>query len=39
MENKTRGSFFAGVTIAWEKPKTAIGCLVRMINTAPQFGF
>ena len=21
------------------KPKTAIGCLVRMINTAPQFGF
>ena len=39
MENKTRGSLFASVTIAWEKPKTAIGCLVRMINTAPQFGF
>ena len=38
-ENKTRGSLFASVTIAWEKPKTAIGCLVRMINTAPQFGF
>lgn len=36
---KTRGSFFNGFTIAWEKPKTAIGCLVRMINTAPQFGF
>src|SRR5258706_9311743 len=39
MENKPRGSFCAGFTIAWEKPKTAIGCLVRMINTAPQFGF
>jgi polyol permease family/HAD superfamily hydrolase (TIGR01549 family) len=38
-ENKTRGSLAAGFTIAWEKPKTAIGCLVRMINTAPQFGF
>src|ERR1700736_6284372 len=39
IENKTRGSLFASVTIAWQKPKTAIGCLVRMINTAPQFGF
>jgi polyol permease family/HAD superfamily hydrolase (TIGR01549 family) len=38
-ESKARGSIFASVTIAWEKPKTAIGCLVRMINTAPQFGF
>lgn len=27
------------VTIAWKRPKTAIGCLVRVINTAPQFGF
>ena len=39
MENKPRGSFFSGVAIAWGNPKTAIGCLVRMINTAPQFGF
>jgi polyol permease family len=39
MENKTRGSLFASFSIAWEKPKTAIGCVVRMINTAPQFGF
>src|SRR6202047_3299736 len=38
-ENKTRGSLSSGFTIAWEKPKTAIGCVVRMINTAPQFGF
>lgn len=27
------------VTIAWKEPKTAIGCIVRIINTAPQFGF
>jgi polyol permease family len=27
------------VSIAWRKPKTAIGCIVRVINTAPQFGF
>jgi polyol permease family/HAD superfamily hydrolase (TIGR01549 family) len=39
MESKTRGSLAAGFTIAWEKPKTAVGCVVRMINTAPQFGF
>jgi len=38
-ENKTRDSIFSSFTIAWEKPKTAIGCVVRMINTAPQFGF
>lgn len=27
------------VSIAWKKPKTAIGSVVRVINTAPQFGF
>jgi polyol permease family len=27
------------VAIAWRKPKTAIGCIVRIINTAPQNGF
>jgi polyol permease family len=30
---------FSSVTIAWREPKTAIGCVVRIINTAPQFGF
>ncbi|MBV9997669.1 MAG: MFS transporter [Verrucomicrobia bacterium] len=30
---------FSSMSIAWKKPKTAIGCVVRMINTAPQFGF
>jgi polyol permease family len=29
----------ASVTIAWRMPKTAVGCVVRIINTAPQFGF
>ncbi|MBV8377795.1 MAG: MFS transporter [Verrucomicrobia bacterium] len=39
MGTMRRGSLFSSISIAWEKPKTAIGCLVRMINTAPQFGF
>ncbi len=29
----------ASVSIAWREPKTAIGCVVRVINTAPQNGF
>ncbi len=29
----------SSVAIAWRVPKTAAGCLVRVINTAPQFGF
>ncbi len=29
----------ASLAIAWQKPKTAIGCVVRVINTAPQNGF
>jgi polyol permease family len=32
-------TLLSGVTIAWREPKIAIGCLVRVINTAPQFGF
>ena len=27
------------IPIAWQHPKTAIGCIVRIINTAPQSGF
>lgn len=27
------------ITLAWRKPKIGIGCLVRIINTAPEFGF
>ncbi len=33
------GTLFSSVSIAWRKPKTAIGCVVRIINTAPQYGF
>jgi len=36
---KPLSTLFSSVSIAWRKPKTAIGCLVRIINTAPQFGF
>ncbi len=32
-------TLLSSVTIAWREPRTAIGCLVRIINTAPQFGF
>ena len=32
-------TLLSSVSIAWEKPKTAIGCVVRVINTAPQNGF
>lgn len=32
-------TLFSSVSIAWRRPKTGIGCIVRIINTAPQFGF
>jgi MFS family permease len=32
-------TLISSVSIAWQKPKTAIGSLVRVINTAPQNGF
>ena len=37
-ENPLR-TVLSSVTIAWRVPKTAVGCVVRIINTAPQFGF
>jgi polyol permease family len=27
------------ITLAWRNPKTGIACIVRVINTAPEFGF
>ncbi len=27
------------MSLIWREPKTGIGCLVRVINTAPEFGF
>lgn len=32
-------TLLSSVTIGYREPKTAIGCVVRIINTAPQFGF
>jgi len=32
-------ALLGSITIAWKKPKTGIACIVRMINTAPEFGF
>ena len=37
--SKPLETLFSSVSIAWREPKTAIGCIVRVINTAPQFGF
>ncbi len=32
-------TLFSSISIAWQKPKTGIGCIVRTINTAPEYGF
>jgi polyol permease family len=32
-------TLISSISIAWQKPKTAIGSVVRVINTAPQNGF
>ncbi|MCC6265427.1 MAG: MFS transporter, partial [Bryobacterales bacterium] len=32
-------TLLSSITIAWKKPKIGVGGVVRMINTAPQFGF
>ncbi len=38
-EERPLTSLLHSVTIAWTRPKTAIACVVRIINTAPEFGF
>jgi polyol permease family len=38
-EENPLGALLRSVTLAWRKPKTGIACIVRMINTAPEFGF
>jgi MFS family permease len=38
-EEKPVRALLRSVTLAWRKPKTGIACIVRMINTAPEFGF
>ena len=32
-------ALIGSITIAWRKPRAGIGCLVRIVNTAPEFGF
>ena len=32
-------TLLSGISIAWKQPRIAAGCVVRIINTAPQFGF
>lgn len=36
---KPLATLFTSISIGWKKPKTAIGCIVRAINTAPELGF
>ncbi len=39
VQEKPVQALLGSITLAWRKPRTAIGCIVRIINTAPQFGF
>lgn len=32
-------TLLSSITLAWQNPKLLIGCVVRTINTAPQYGF
>src|SRR5260221_4083523 len=36
---KPIATLLSSITIAWKKPKTAMGCLVRTLTPAPEFGF
>ena len=38
-QEKPVRALLGSITIAWKLPKTGIACLVRTINTAPEFGF
>jgi polyol permease family len=35
----TRQSLIDSIAIAFKNPRVGIGCIIRIINTAPQFGF
>lgn len=35
----TRESLVRSVAIAFQRPPVGIGCIIRIVNTAPQFGF
>lgn len=38
-EEKPIEALLHSISLAWRKPKTGIACIVRIINTAPEFGF
>jgi polyol permease family len=38
-QEKPIRALLGSITIAWRKPKTGIACIIRIINTAPEFGF
>jgi polyol permease family len=38
-QEKPVRALLGSITIAWKRPTLGIGCLVRIINTAPEFGF
>lgn len=38
-DEKPVAALLRSITMAWQKPKLGIACIVRMINTAPEFGF
>lgn len=38
-EEEALTALWHSISLLWRKPKTAIACLTRIINTAPEFGF
>jgi predicted MFS family arabinose efflux permease len=38
-EERPLNALLSSIMLLWRQPKTAIACLVRIINTAPEFGF
>ena len=38
-EEEALTALWHSISLLWRKPKTAIACLTRVINTAPEFGF
>ncbi|HEY2040767.1 MAG TPA: MFS transporter [Edaphobacter sp.] len=39
VQEKPLHALLDSIALAWRKPKTGIACIVRVINTAPEFGF
>lgn len=39
VEHRPLATLAASLTILWRKPRIGLGCVVRTINTAPEYGF